>query len=329
MMKSGIVGAGFMGRMHANVYKAIENADLVAVADIHPDRAEEFAKEFGLKAYNTVTEMVEAEGLDAVHVCTPTFTHKDLTIEAFKAGVNVLCEKPMAMAVEDADEMIAASEEAGKKLMIGHCIRYWPEYQYLKKMVESGEYGKLLSVNLTRFGAFPTWAVDGWNLDETKAGGGVLDMHIHDTDYILYLLGEPDTIDSWGTVDKTGPGHVFTTMTYGNCVAHLEGGWNMPSDTPFKMAIRAIFEDGCAIMDQGPLTVYKNGQDAFEPEFEKMEAAGGGNLSDLGGYYHEIQDFVNRVQSGEPFEVVTPETSRRSLEITIEEIRQIKQKFSL
>jgi len=126
-------------------------------------------------------------------------------------------------------------------------------------------------------------------------------------------------------VDHRGPSQVFTTMTFPNgTVAHLEGGWNLPNHTPFKMAFRAIFEKGAAIMDGGPMAIYEDGKEPVVPEFPKMEAAGGGNISDLGGYYHELNYFVDRLTSGEPFEVTTPESSRQSLATALEEIRQIK-----
>ena len=152
----------------------------------------------------------------------------------------------------------------------------------------------------------------------------MLDMHIHDTDYVHYLLGMLDTATSWGSVDDRGASQVFTTMTYGKTIAHLEGGWNLPSSAPFKHAFRAIFERGAAIMDAGPLTIYEDGKDPVVPVIAKMEAAGGGNISDLGGYYLELKYFVERVSAGLPLEIVTPQTSRQSLATTLEEIRQIK-----
>ena len=98
----------------------------------------------------------------------------------------------------------------------------------------------------------------------------------------------------------------------------------MPPGTPFKMAFRAIFEQGVVIMDGGPMTVYEKGKEPYCPEFPKMEAGGGGNISDLGGYYHEIAHFIDRVQSGKPFDVTNPETSLQSLQLTIREIEQVK-----
>ncbi|HMS55737.1 MAG TPA: Gfo/Idh/MocA family oxidoreductase, partial [Fimbriimonadaceae bacterium] len=253
----------------------------------------------------------------------PTFLHREFTVRALEAGVHVICEKPMALTTEDADAMIATAQTTGKSLMIGHCIRFWPEYAALKNLVDGGTLGRLLSLNLTRFGAFPTWSAENWLADPEKAGGGVLDMHIHDTDFAHYLLGTPETQTSWGSIDQRGASHVFTTMTYGQTIVHLEGGWNLPSSAPFKHAFRAVFERGLAMMDAGPLTIYEDGKEPVVPEFTKMSAAGGGNISDLGGYFHELDYFVDCLTSGRPFQTVTPESSRASLATTLEEIRQV------
>lgn len=324
MLKIGMVGVGFMGRMHGNVYKLLDNAEIVGCVSKKPETREAYAADYGGKPYASLAEMLASEDVDVVDICLPTYLHKDFTLEAASAGKHVFCEKPMAMTLEDADEMTAACSAAGVQLMIGHCIRFWPEYAMLKQITANGQLGQLLSLNLTRYGAFPTWSADNWLADPSKAGGGVLDMHIHDTDFAHYLLGTPDSQTSWGTIDDRGPGHVFTTMTFGQTIVHLEGGWNLPATTPFKHAFRAIFERGLAMMDGGPLTIHESGKDPVVPEFPKMEAGGGGNISDLGGYYHEVKYFVDRVSNGLPLETVTPASSRQSLASTLEEVRQIK-----
>lgn len=313
-----------MGRMHANVYSLLENAKLVAVLDSKPEKAEKFVADFGVTAMSDYDEFLKSNDLDIVDICLPTYLHREYTVKALEAGKHVLCEKPMALTVEDADAMAAAAKANDRQLMIGHCIRFWPEYALLKKYNDDGRFGKLVSLNLTRYGEFPHWSSDNWLADETLAGGGVLDMHIHDTDFVLYLLGEPTSMSSWGSVDERGASHAFTTMVYPGCIAHLEGGWNLPTNAPFKMAFRAIFERGAMIMDAGPLTIYEPGAEPRVPEFPRLEAQGGGNISDLGGYYHEIKYFVDSVEKGTPVRTVTPESSRLSVEYTLNEIRQIK-----
>lgn len=322
-MKIALIGCGFMGRMHANVYRVLDGAELSAVVDTRDDKRAEFASDFGVPGYASLDEMLAATEVDAVDICLPTFLHKDATLRAALEGKDVFCEKPMALNLEEADAIIEGCEKACVRLMIGHCIRFWPEYALLKQIKDETRLGALKSINLTRYGEFPFWSSDNWLGDPSKSGGGALDMHIHDTDYALYLLGKPGEVIARGTVDERGASQIFTTMTFGDAVAHLEGGWNLPRHTPFKMAFRAIFENGAVIMDGGPMTIYDGG-DPVSPEFEKMEAAGGGNISDLGGYYHELKYFVDCVTNDEPFVITTPQTSRESLAVCLNEIQQAK-----
>ncbi|HWA82900.1 MAG TPA: Gfo/Idh/MocA family oxidoreductase [Fimbriimonadaceae bacterium] len=324
MQKVVLVGCGFMGNMHGTVYGLLPNAEMVGAVDKDPVRLKEYCDKFGCRGYATLADAIGQENPDVIDVCLPTDLHAAFVVEAATHGKHVFCEKPMARTVEQAEAMTEVCRKNGVRLMLGHCIRFWPEYALLKQIVDDKRLGKLLSINLTRFGEFPSWSSENWLASEARSGGGVLDMHIHDTDYAHYILGKPDEMVSFGTVDDKGPSFVFTTMRFGQTVAHLEGGWNLPHFTPFKMAFRAIFERGAAIMDSGPMTIYEDGKEPVMPEFPKMEAQGGGNISDLGGYFVELKYFVDRLESGEPFEVVTPETSLESLRTALAEIGQIK-----
>ena len=310
--------------MHANVYKLLPDAQLVATVDRNKAKANKFAKEFGVKAFTDFDEMIGKANPDIVDVCLPTYLHKEFTIKAARAKKHVICEKPIALNLKEADAMIEACEKAHVKFMIAHCIRFWPEYAKLKQIKESGELGCLLSVNLTRMGEFPSWSSENWLANEKLSGGAALDMHIHDSDYALYLLGEPKEIASFGTVDEHGPSFVFTTLSYPRAVAHLEGGWNLPKKTPFRMTFRAIFENGAVFWENGPMTIYPKSGKPKVVEFPKMKAEGGGNISDLGGYYLELKYFIERVRDKKPLEIVTPQSSRASLALVLKEIEQIK-----
>lgn len=324
MQRVVLVGCGFMGRMHGNVYKILPDAELVACVDHRGEKGAKYGLDFGIPSYLTLEEALAAHECDVVDVCLPTHRHREFTEKGAAAGKHVFCEKPMALNLDDAQAMMDACSHAGKQLMIGHCIRFWPEYVLLKQLVDEGTLGKLLSLNLTRYGEFPSWASDNWMADENKTGGGAMDMHIHDTDFALFLLAKPSEISSFGTVDSRGCSQIFTTMQYPGCVVHLEGGWNLPPKTPFKMAFRAIFENGAVIMDGGPMTIYPSDREPYVPEFPKMEAAGGGNISDLGGYYRELEYFIGCLEDGSPVDRCRPESSKESLETVIEEIRQVK-----
>lgn len=326
MVRVALVGYGFMGRMHAAAYGAIEDAEVAVVVERSLERRERASEALGVPTVATWKEAVGIADFHVADVCLPTFLHAEATIEAAESGKHVVCEKPMALDLADADRMIAAAQRAGVGLMVAHCIRFWPEYAYLRDLVRDGALGRLTSLNLTRYGEFPTWSSENWLADPAKSGGGALDMHIHDTDFALALLGAPEDVAAWGTIDATGPCHVFSTLRYPGCVVHLEGGWNLPPGTPFCMSYRAVFERGAALFDRGELVVYGAEGDPLRPAFTNVPASVGGNIDDLAGYYHELRYFVDQVRSGGDFAAMTPESSRASLALTLEEIRQIRGK---
>jgi UDP-N-acetylglucosamine 3-dehydrogenase len=135
MIKVGLIGCGFMGKMHASVYSLLENAELKSVCDVDPNRTQAFAEQFPKCVPASFEEMLNDTELTVIDVCLPTYLHCDFTVRALEAGKHVMCEKPMAMTLDEADRMIVARNASGKSLMIGHCIRFWPEYALMKDML--------------------------------------------------------------------------------------------------------------------------------------------------------------------------------------------------
>lgn len=262
MVKIGIVGMGFIGQQHFQTWAAVEGAQVVAVADKEMDRVAAQAAPIGgnigdaagldlsgVQRYTSLEDMLAAGGLDAVDICLPTHLHPAMTETAFSAGVHVICEKPMALCVDCCDQMLQAAEKANKMLFIAQCIRFWPEYEVLARMVNDGSLGRLVTLKLTRLSPSPTWSEGGWLTDPAKSGGALLDLHIHDADFILSLLGMPRAVMSRaGSLCAAGPkvDHVVTQYLYDNdAVVVAEGGWAMPPTYQFEMAYEALGEKGC------------------------------------------------------------------------------------
>ncbi|MBS1705212.1 MAG: Gfo/Idh/MocA family oxidoreductase [Armatimonadetes bacterium] len=320
-----LVGCGFMGRMHATVYGQLSDVKVTQCLSNHGKSSVDLAAKLGAQAVATYDEILRDTSIDVVDICLPTDLHADFAIKALKSGKHVLCEKPMAIDLDSADKMIAASRDSGKTLMVAQCIRFWPEYVRLREMIQDKRYGTLKSLQMTRFGAFPAWSADGWIGLAPRSGGAALDMHIHDTDYVVSVFGKPQDVSSRGTIDSRGPSHIFTLLTYPTHVVQTEGGWDLPSCTPFRMSFRAVFEQALVMFDGGPLTVYRDGEQP-EPitDLPKMSAGDqGGNISDLGGYYFEMEYFYSCLKSGKPVTQSTPESSREALEITLTEIARM------
>ncbi|MCL5998257.1 MAG: Gfo/Idh/MocA family oxidoreductase, partial [Chloroflexi bacterium] len=206
MINVGIVGMGGMGWFHASKYFLLPNVKIAAIADLSPDRLEaknavqinidgdQRPVDFSTVArYGDAGDLIAQADVDVVDVCLPTDVHARYAIQALQQGRHVLCEKPMALTLEDAGAMVDAARTANRRLMIAQCIRFWPEYRFLRDCVQDGRYGKLLSLSLTRVGGQPGWSSRNWFLDPVRSGGPIHDLHIHDVDFVNYLLGKPGT----------------------------------------------------------------------------------------------------------------------------------------
>ncbi len=325
MVNVAILGAGFMGKVHAECYSNLSKAKLVAVADIDQKKADELAKKYNACSISQPNKVIEDENIHLIDICLPTFLHKEYAIKAAQAGKHILCEKPIALRLEDADEMIKEAKKAGVKFMVAQVIRFWPEYVKLKQIYQEGTLGKLLSLSLTRLGLLPTWSWNKWMLDPEKSGGAILDLHIHDTDYLLYLLGKPISLFSQGIKTKIGYGHIFTTFTFPEgIVAFVEGGWDIVADEfPFTMTYRAIFEKGVIEFNnrkEMTLSVYSKGKKVEHPSLQdKLFPLKnfGGNISDIVAYFLEIKYFVECIENDTSPILADATSARDSLEVLL------------
>lgn len=324
MVKVGILGAGFMGTMHAGVYSQLPDVKLAGIADVRPDKAKSLAEKYKSVPYYSVDEILKKEDIAVIDVCLPTFLHKEFVIKASQAGKDVVCEKPIALTVEDANEMISTCARNRVRFMVAQVLRFWPEYKFLKEMYERGKYGKLVSITCQRLSPSPTWGWQNWLMNGQRSGGALIDLHIHDTDFLLHLLGsKPHKIYSRGRKEEGVYVHILTTFAFPGVLAVAEGGWDFPPNFPFLMAYTAKFEKATVEFNSRnspSLAVYEAGGKIDRPTFETMKAQDtGGNISDLGGYYYELRYFIEHVTHNKPFGVITPEQARDSLAIVLKE----------
>ncbi len=325
MLRVAIAGLGFMGRTHYQCWNRVPGARVVAVCDANPNIVAETAKAVGnigdtqfridfdkICLYDDFDKMLSEAELDAVSLTVPTHLHAEFAIRALSAGVNVLCEKPMALAVEDCDRMIAAAESSGKLLQIGHCVRFWPEYAKARQIVASGEYGKVVAASLRRFGAAPAWSADNWFLDPNRSGGMELDLHIHDTDYLLYLLGRPKAVSSVGARGQAGNlVHIATQYIYDGPAVTAEGGWAMTESFGFEMSFHLMLERATVIYDltrQPVFRVCPAEGEPFSPEVTPGD-----------GWYLQTEHFARRIAGEQLEQVTTLAESRDAVKIVAAE----------
>ena len=309
MTKVALVGFGGIGFIHYCSYKRIKDAKIIAIADVDIENVKDKLDDDTVNLYSSLDDLLANEKPDMVDICTPTFTHADLSIKAMEHGVHVLCEKPMSLCKEDCQRMIDASKKYDRRLMVAQVVRFGKEVEYLKKVVDSGELGVPKHINLTRISYMPDWSWNDWMRDYSKSGGCLVDMSVHDFDLSQYLFGMPKEIG--GVYHKMNGNNDFLTanLIYDGFDVTITGGW-YSCKIPFRASFLACFENGYVEKSEGNL--YVNGEKVeFPAQDEEVDA--GINIKSTEGYKEEIEYFINCLNSGSAPEKVMPETSRDSV----------------
>lgn len=324
MMKVGVIGCGSIAQhRHLPEYQNHPETEIAAVCDINHQRADATAKEYGTKAYYSYEELLSDPEIEAVSVCTPNSLHASITIAALNSGKHVLCEKPMATSIEEADQMIAASEKNGKKLMIGHNQRFVPSHQKAKELIASGELGKIYSFR-TAFGhpGPETWSAEGadtWFFKKEQAFIGAMgDLGVHKTDLIRFILGEEiqevasfvETSSKKATVDDTA---VCILKTESGVIGTLAASWSYVSKEDNSTIIYG--EKGILRLEDDPefslIAQYKDGS-TVKYELGQIQTNDSGGQNDS----RVIEKFVESiVQDKEP--AVSGEEGKRSLAVIV------------
>ena len=330
MQKILITGFGFMGGVHAQVYSALPRAKVAAIVDADVGRAGKKAKELGLEVpiYDNLDEALDANSVDVVDICVPTPQHSRCIRSALRAGKHIFCEKPFAPTATEAVRLAVEAQRARVKMQIGHCIRFWPEYQALEEYARKQQGGRLLSLSLFRRSGRPAYSVGDWVNKADQSGGAAFDLHIHDTDFVHHLLGQPNAVTSVGTKDPTGWSHLFTTYHFDDIAVTADGGWNYPPKWGFRMGFDAVFENAVVEFDSSasPTLMITEGTGKRKPlRFTRPNVGSsknnGGNISSLGGYFNELRYFIDCIEADRMPAVATPEQGATSVRTVLAEIK--------
>ncbi len=311
----GVIGLGVMGATHVRCINAlaarsmsvqalpapdspIPRCVLAAVCDRDPARRTGIVKAAGnlasittherlfdpsiTAAYAEPIELLEDPRIRGVHICTPTDTHVEFAVKALEAGKHVLIEKPVAVAPSDVRRVMDAAERAGRLCMPAMCMRFWPGWAWVRERIVNGEYGAVRSATFHRLGTPPSWSPEFYR-DSDRTGGALVDLHIHDADFIRWCFGEPDEVVSTGSTN-----HLSTIYRYAQGPGHVvaEGGWGLSPGFGFRMRYTIAFDCATAEFDLGrtpTVMLYRDGK--AEPIEFPPESA----------YHLEIEHFVNEV----------------------------------
>ena len=330
MVRVGIIGMGGMGNMHFGVYEGLGEAQVVALADIEEERVKPGESSLAInigaggatidpekhKTYADPRKLLADADVDMVDICLPTFLHADYCIKAMRAGKHVLCEKPMAATSKECKKVLSAFEKSNVKFMVAQCLRFWPEYVYLKETVASGRLGRVRALSMWRGSAMPQWSWRGWLTDHTRSGGAILDLHVHDADFVHYLLGRPKAVCSSGGIGPSGGYDAVETLYLYDQEMAVTTGANMglPAGFKFEMRYLAAFERGCLAFSssKSPSLLEITESSEIHPE-----------LKQTNGYREEISYFVKCIENNEMPAVAMPESSAFSIKLIEAELKSI------
>lgn len=335
-MKVGIIGCGGMGKVHAAALAALRNTldiDVVALADEDPERRRQAGSFWpGAVPYAGGESLLEHPGLDAVHICVPTYLHRQYAVAAMRQGLHVFIEKPVCLTSQDEKDLLEAQEQTGVKVMVGQVVRFFPEYVFLKEVYDSGRYGVLKSLVMHRLSPRPVWGWQDWFEAPEKSGTVFFDLHIHDADFARYLLGEPDSVRVEGCLGGSDqPVQQVTTYDYGrDLLVVAEGNWDNTAAFPFQMGFRANFEDATLVFDstrQPSLAVYSADGTEY-PLADKApqgsEVTEGVNVDTIGPYITEIETFARSVLEDTPIHQCTLEDAIESVRLVRKEMETLE-----
>jgi predicted dehydrogenase len=333
MVRIGIVGIGFMGRIHYLAAQRLKDAKVAAVCSRDPAKLAgdwrntrgNFGPEPGqvdlavVKKYQHIKDLLADPDIDLVDVCTVTDQHAPIALRALEAGKHVLVEKAIALSAADADAMVAAAKKAGKLLMVAHVLPFFPEFKFAAEAIRGGQYGRVVGAHFKRIIAKPDWSADIG--DAAKTGGPAVDLHIHDTHFIGLVCGVPRQVFAVGTVENDAVTYLTTSYLYGpgGPAVTCSSGAVCMSGRPFVHGFEIYLEKASLVYDSGgtPLTLLTADGQSSQPAL-----AGGGDP--LAAFADEIAAAADGVRSGKEPDLLSGRLARDALVLCHREIESVK-----
>lgn len=326
-----VVGLGFMGVTHLQAYLKMQNVRVAAVCSrsrlpvngllpaIAGNIKQTSAINLGrdVKVFQNVDELLAAPDIDAVDICTPTGLHAQQIIAALRSNKHVICEKPLARNSMEAQKIQAVANNAIGIVMPAMCMRFWSGWAELKELVKNQTYGKVLAARFRRVSEMPAWSKGGTYAADSDLGGALMDLHIHDTDFVNHLFGRPASVFSSGVTDAQGViNHVITQYHHpGGPEIYAEGSWLLAGG--FNMSYTLYCERATVDYDLArgsqAMVITESGQPP-----RVIENFG------TDGYAGEVEYFVNCVENHRSPEVVTLQDGITALEICEAEEKSVR-----
>ena len=318
-----LIGCGNIGAGgHAPAYPHIREAQLVAVCDLVAERAEATAQATGATAYVDYRDVLARDDIEMVDLCVPTDQHAPLAIDALRAGKHVLCEKPMARTLTEADAMIAAAQESERLLMIGHVRRFDPRYTEIAAAIEAGEIGRPVYIRRAERQWLP-FPADAWYWHPERGGGVILDIGVHIADLLRWYF-QQDAVSVYTVArqvrdtarEAQSYDHALMTFRFRDgSTGVAEASWAYPPNYggAFYAHLDVVGTAGkiqYSDADSNPMLTYSAETNVVLPRYFRFMS------TTEHAFEAEIRHFVRCVRQGRPPRI-TPHDARAALEMVL------------
>jgi predicted dehydrogenase len=319
MIRIAVVGAGYIGRLHAVIlHREFSKASVVAVVDKEEEKGRKLASDVDAVYYSDFDQMLEREECSVVAICTPTLLHADMVLQSAESGKSIFCEKPLAPTGNDVLRMIAAIKKHKVTAMAGHVLRFWPVYVKTKEMISSGILGKPRHCYCERLLTIPAYTEDEWNRDP-DLGGVAFDVQIHDLDFMLWLFGKPLRVVSNGVYDEHFGGwlHIQSSIEFeNNIVGSAQAGWGFPTQFPFTMGFRIVCENGTIEWSfRAGKLLEERSTDAGLVVYEKSGSAYRVDVDNTDAFLLEWRYFLDCIENKKSIDNATFEDGKNAVEL--------------
>lgn len=250
MITIGILGCGAIGFKHLQALKSLRRKIPLAVTAFADASVEALNRSSVIwpeaKAYSNAGKLIENERIDILYICLPSYLHTKFAVMAMRRKIGVFIEKPVCLTAEEALLLMAEQQKNKAFAAVGQVLRFFAEYEYLYKLIQTRIYGELKFLVLKRL----CGRSEAWFREEEKSGSVVLDLHIHDVDFIRYAIGEPEIKTVTGRAGDTGMiTHIIAEYACGGTRVVAEGLWDISGTVPFEAGYRAYFEKATVVYD--------------------------------------------------------------------------------
>jgi len=332
MVRIGLAGIGFMGMIHYLAAKRVAGGEVTAIHTRDPKKLAgdwrsirgNFGPPGAVMDLGGIHRHAGYEGLladpdvDLVDICTPTGQHEAMVIAALKAGKHVLVEKPIALDMAAADRMVAAATAAGKLLMVGQVLPFFPEFAFLADAVKTRRYGPLLGGQFKRVISRPDWSAAIGDVDQT--GGPAIDLHIHDTHFIRLICGMPRQVIATGRIEGDAVTHLNSLYDFGpgGPTVACASGALAQKGRPFTHGFEIYFDKATVMFEDGtqPLTVLTAGGELERPPL--------GDGDPVAAFTAELQAAVDGVQAGQAPDLLSGQLARDALVMCHRECESVR-----